>query len=148
MADYAGAVAAMRARFVAAWGTTTPVQYQNEDPPQEPWPPSPAVPWVYFEVIETQTKLIGGGPVGARTWFTVGNIFVHVMVPKGYALPAQLALAEQAGTIFRAATFYTSDPTAKVTTIAPSTDGGDSNADNGNWFAMTVSIPFEFIFLA
>jgi hypothetical protein len=39
MTDYAGAVAAMRARFVAQFPSTVPVVYQNEDPPSQPWPP-------------------------------------------------------------------------------------------------------------
>jgi hypothetical protein len=47
MADWAGAVAAMRARFEGAFDTA-PVKYQNEDPPENPWPPVPAKPWVYF----------------------------------------------------------------------------------------------------
>jgi len=53
MADWAGAVAAMRARFVGAFNAA-PVKYQNEDPPQSPWPP--AGPWIYFEVIQTQSS--------------------------------------------------------------------------------------------
>jgi hypothetical protein len=150
MADYAGAVAAMRARFVAAWGATTPVQYQNEDPPQEPWPPEPSAgPWVYFEVLQTQSVERGVGLPGSKIWLTTGNIFVHVQTPSGYGLPAHLALTKQAGTIFRAATFYQDSTSgAKVVCGAPSEPGGDSNADNGNWFSLTVSIPFEFYFIA
>jgi hypothetical protein len=41
MADWAGAVAAMRARFEGAFDAA-PVEYQNEDPPANPWPPVPA----------------------------------------------------------------------------------------------------------
>jgi hypothetical protein len=53
MADWAGAVAAMQERFKGAFNAA-PVEYQNEDPPQNPWPPSKAVPWVYFEAIQAQ----------------------------------------------------------------------------------------------
>jgi hypothetical protein len=129
MADYAGAVAAMRARFVAAW--------------------EPAAPWVYFEVIQTDSTERGVGLPGSKLWLTVGNIFVHLFVPLGYGLPEQLRLAGVAGEIFRAATFYVDNSVgAKVVSMAPSIPGGASNADNGNWFGVTVSIPFEFYFIA
>jgi hypothetical protein len=149
MADYAGAVAAMRARFVAAWAAATKVQFQNEDPPVTPWPPEPAAPWVYFEVIQTASVERGVGLPGSKIWLTTGNIFVHVFAPLNYALPDHLALADQAGEIFRAATFYVDNTVgAKVVSGAPSVGGGASNADNGNWFGVTVSIPFEFYFIA
>jgi len=145
MADYAGAVAAMRARFVAAF-TQAPIAFQNEKPPATPWPP--ASPWVYFEVIETDTQMRGVGLPGNKVWLTLGNIFVHVFAPKGYGLADHLAIAKAAGDVFRAATFYDSDPGARVTCFGPSVRGGDSNADDGNAFALTVTIPFEFFFNA
>jgi hypothetical protein len=147
MADYAGAVAAMRARFAAAF-TAAPVQYQNEDPPADvtPWPP--ARPWVYFEVIQTQSGLRGVGLPGSQTWLTQGHIFVHVFAPKGYGLPDHLALAGQAGQIFRSATFYNAEAGAKVVCYGPSVQGGDTASDDGNQFGITVAIPFDFYFTA
>jgi hypothetical protein len=147
MADYAGAVAAMRARFAGAF-MSAPIAYQNEDPPQSPWPPAPAVPWIYFEVIEAQTALRGVGLPGNQTWLTSGHIFFHVFVPKGYGLADHLALAGRAGEVFRSATFYNSEPGAKVVCLGPSVQGGDSASDDGAWFGVTVSIPFHFYFIA
>jgi hypothetical protein len=143
MADWAGAVAAMRARFAGAF-TAAPISYQNEDPPADPWPPAPAKPWVYFEVIQAQTALRGVGLPGSQTWLTTGHIFVHVFAPKSYALPDHLALAGQAGAIFRSATFYNAEPGAKVVCFGPTVQGGDSASEDGNWFGVTVAIPFEF----
>jgi hypothetical protein len=149
MADYAGAVAAMRARFVAAWGATTQVAFQNEEPPASPWPPEPAAPWIFFDVIQTESLERGVGLPGAKVWLTTGNIFLQLFVPLNYGQPDVLALAQQAGEIFRAATFYVDATTgAKVMTSAPVIGGGGSNADNGNWFGVTVSIPFQFFFIA
>jgi hypothetical protein len=149
MADYAGAVAAMRARFVSAWGATTAVMFQNEVPSPDPLAVDPPLPWVYFEVIQTVSIERGVGLPGSKVWLTSGNIFLHVFAPLNYALPDQLALAVQAGEIFRAATFYVDNTAgAKIVTSAPSVGGGDSSADNGNWFVVTVSIPFEFYFIA
>ena len=146
MADWAGAVAAMQARFKASFNAA-PVEYQNEDPPQLPWPPA-STPYVYFEVIEAKTVMRGVGLPGNKTWLTAGHIFIHVFVVKGYGLTAHLALAGEAGEIFRAATFYNGEPGAKVVCFAPSVQGGDSSSDDGNWFGVTVAIPFEFYFIA
>jgi hypothetical protein len=145
MADWAGAVAAMRARFEGAFNAA-PVKYQNENPPQTPWPP--AEPWIYFEVIQTQSTLRGVGLPGNQTWLTVGHIFIHVFAPKGFGLAEHLALAGKAGDIFRAATFYNDQPNTKVVCYGPSVQGGDSSSDDGNWFGVTVAIPFEFYFSA
>ena len=48
----------------------------------------------------------------------------------------------------RAATFYNAEPGAKVVCKGPSVQGGDSSSDDGNWFGVTVAIPFEFYFIA
>lgn len=150
MADYAGAVAAMRARFAAAW-LETPITYQNEDPPQSPWPPvdgeNKSKPWVYFEVVASQSDIRGAGLPGDNVWLTTGFIFMHVFTPLGYGLPESLRLAGVAGEIFRAATFYQDDAGAKVRCMAPNIDGGRSDADNGNWFRVTCSVPFEFFYI-
>lgn len=149
MADYAGAVAAMRARFAAGWAET-PIAYQNETPQDadgaalDPWPP--AGPWVYFEVVASQSDIRGAGLPGDNVWLTTGNIFIYVFTPLGYGLPEPLRLAGVAGEIFRAATFYQDGSGSKVICMAPNVDGGASDADNGNWFRVTCSVPFEFYF--
>jgi hypothetical protein len=148
MADWAGAVAAMRARFAGAFDAA-PVKYQNEDPPADPWPPAlPAKPWVYFEVIQAQTALRGVGLPGQQTWLTTGHIFAHVFAPRGFGLAEHLTLAGRAGDVFRAATFYNDGAGAKVVCFGPSVQGGDSASDDGNWFGVTVAIPFEFYLIA
>jgi hypothetical protein len=149
MADYAGAVAAMRSRFEGAW-SETPIAYQNEDTPSSPWPPvdndSKPTPWVYFEVVTSETNLRGAGLPGDNVWLTTGFIFIHVFTPLGFGLPESLRLAGQAAEIFRAATFYRDGAGSKVLCLAPNIDGGASDADNGNWFRVTCSVPFQFFF--
>ena len=151
MADWAGAVAAMRARLEGGFNAA-PVEYQNEDPPQQPWPPASA-PWIFFEVIETQTTQRGVGTPGNKPWLTVGHMFAHVFAPKGYGLPDHLAIAGAIMTLYRGATFYNTDPDAKVVCIGadgagPSVQGGDSKSGDGNQFGVTVAIPFQFYFTA
>jgi hypothetical protein len=145
MADYAGAVAAMKARFAAAW-TETPITYANQDPPQQPWPP--ATPWVYVEFIQSNSSLRALGSPTNRSWLTLGHIFIHVFVPINYGIEEPQRLAVAAGEIFRAQTFYNDGLGAKVVCYAPATQGGASDADNGDWFRLTASIPFEFYFNA
>lgn len=147
MADYAGAVAAARAYFVARFSATQ-ITYQNEDPPAHPWPPSPPSPWCYFEMLETATELRGVGQAGNDVWLTTGQIRIHVFAPKGYGFAEHLAIAKLAGDVFRRATFYSTDPGAKVVCYGPSVQGGDSASDDGNWFGVTVSVPFELFFIA
>src|SRR3954447_21235900 len=110
MADYAGAVAAMRDRFTQNF-SAAPVAYQNEEPPQTPWPPSG--PWVFFEVVQTSSEIRGAGLPGNQTWLTAGHIFIQIFAPMGYGFPEHLRIAGLAGEIFRAKTFYNSDPGAK-----------------------------------
>ena len=145
MPDYAGASKAIRDRFVAAWGTTTPVQIQNTDPPLNPWPPSPPVPWVYLEVLNSTSELRGAGLPGDHVWLYTGNIFVHIFVPINYGIDDVEAFAVQAGEIYRAQTFYNEAGTGvKVICGAPMVQGGLSDADEGNWYRLTCMVPFEY----
>jgi hypothetical protein len=148
MADYAGAVAAIRDRFVAQWVTgsnpKTPIAFQNEDFADQ------STPWVYFEVINSASELQGSGTPGSHVWLYRGNIFVHVFVPVGYGAADAQALAVAAGEIFRTKQFYDTDPGCCVRTgvgadgEGPRVDGGGSGADNGNWWRVTATIPFEY----
>lgn len=150
MADYAGAVKAMRDRFEQNW-TLTPVMFQNEKPTAMPWPPQDSngnmAPWVYFEVLAVHSELRGAGLPGNQTWLTRGYINVHVFTREGYGYEGSLQLTDAAGEIFRSQTFYRDGQGAKVLCMAPMTDGGASDADNGNAFRVTTAIPFEFYFI-
>lgn len=146
MADYAGAVAAIRSRLEAGW-TTTPIAFQNEpfDTPVDANSGNPA-PWVFLEVLGNDSELRGVGTPGDHVWRTLGHILVHVFVPvnTGAALAQQYAVT--IGELFRAAAFYQDGNGAAVRTWAPRTDGGGSDADNGNWYRVTMTCPFEFLF--
>jgi len=144
MADYAGAVAAIVARYKALV-TTLPTQFQNEDPPAATWPPASG-PFVYFEVLQTLSRLRAAGLPGNQTWLTIGLIQAQVLVPEGYGFAEHVALAEPIGEVFRAQTFYRVDANTKIICGAPAVSGGDSASDNGKFFAMKVAVPFEFYF--
>lgn len=150
MADYAGAVAAIKARLAANW-TTTPIRYQNDrDPPE--WPPTDpnsglVTPWLFLEVISNQSSIRAAGVPGDNIWLTEGHILIHVVTPIGDGAELAQQYAVAAGEIFRAATFYNDGQGSKVLSgvnPAPRTDGGGTDADKGNWFRVTMTCGFEF----
>lgn len=146
MADYAGAVAAIKALMAAGW-TNTPVNYQNDQAP-DIWPPQDAKgnpsPWVYFEVLGSGSKPYATGTPGNRTWHYLGLIHGHVMVPINSGDELAQAYAVAIGEIFRDQKFYDNGLGAYVRSWSPQTDGGDSSADDGNWWRVTCTIPFEY----
>lgn len=144
MADYAGAVAAIKARMAANW-TTTPVVYQNAGNAYDP-SSNPQAAWVYFEVLGSSGGLRGVGTPGSHVYLYRGFIAAHVFVPvnAGDELAQQHAVT--IGEIFRHKEFYTDTPPNCVRTLTPQTDGGGSDADDGNWWRVTMSCPFEFYY--
>lgn len=152
MGDYPGAAAAAIAFFKAGF-SAAPVQFQNEDPPQQPWPPSnPRAPWCYFEMVQLDDRLRGAGLPGNQVWLATGNVAVSVFVPKGYGLADHLVLADQVGSLFRAKTIYNAEPGVALRFWSeqgqgPSIQGGDSKSDDGNWFGAVVVIPFQLFYI-
>lgn len=149
MADYAGAVQAIRDRLVANW-TTTPISFQNEpfEPPVDPNSGNPA-PWVALEVIGNESELRAAGTPGDHVWIYRGHILAHVYVPvnDGIALAQQYAVT--IGEIFRAASFYNDGQGNILRTgidPAPRTDGGGSGDDEGNWYRVTMTCGLEFYY--
>jgi hypothetical protein len=150
MADYAGAVAAIKARFVEFWKTgddpKTPISFQNEAFADQ------TGPWVYFEVIGNGSTLRGVGTPGSHVWLYRGLISIHIFVPDGSGPEVAHTLAVTAGEIFRAKQFYNDALGCCVRTgigpdgEGPRTDGGASDADNGNWWRVTCTVPFEFYY--
>lgn len=154
MADYAGAVAAIKQRLRDNW-TTTGIEFQNETP-EGTWPPVDAsgnlLPWVFFEVINRTSELRGAGTPGAHVWLYRGDVFAHVFVRTNSSSEIANQYAVAIGEIFRAKQFYDTDPGCAVRTgigpagEGPRVDGGGSDADNGNWWRVTCIIPFEFYY--
>jgi len=143
MADYAGAVAAIKARMAANW-TTTPVVYQNAANEYDP-ATATQTPWVFFEVIGSSSGLRGVGMPGNHVWLYRGFIAAHVFVPINTGTDQAQQYANSIGEIFRAEGFYDNGDGAQVRTWAPRTDGGGSDADDGNWWRVSCVIPFEYL---
>ena len=142
MADYAGAVAAIKQRMIDNW-TTTPIVFQNENLYD---PSSDATrPWVYFEVIGNGSSRRGPGMPGHVEYLYLGLIAAHVFVPVNSGAELAQQYAVSIGEIFRSKEFYNDAPNA-VRTWTPQTDGGGSDADDANWWRVTVTVNFEFLY--
>jgi len=158
MPDYAGAVAAIKARLVSQWvdgsgNPTSLIVYVNKQP-DPPFPPidpntgNPA-PFLVCEVSGTKSDPYTFGNLGNRFFVYDGLILLHVLVPidEGDARAQQLAV--NAGEIFRAATFYIDANGSYIRTIAPNPPDGGSAANiegiqAGNTFRVTVSCSFQY----
>lgn len=154
-ADYAGAVGAIKQRFIDAWvvdgSPRTPIGYVNGD--VDPSANNPSA-WVEFEVVHSGSLINGSGLPGNHVIIYYGSIKGHVFVPSGSGLGEidngglQLALA--IGEIFRNALFYNTVTDGCFVRSGydiqnqPRIDDGDLTSDDGQWFAVTATIGFEY----
>lgn len=155
-ADYAGALAAIKQRFVDQWTTggrpTTPIAFVNEAAPSMVDPASGnPVPWVMFELLSSSSTNMGSGVPGNQVIAYDGLIKAHVFVPTGAgdgttdAVAGAMPLALAAGEIFRNKVFFDGvTPGCYVRTLTPRIDEGDATSNDGAWFAVTAAIPFEY----
>ncbi len=145
MADYAGAVAAITARLKEQWGDRTPIGVLNEARPDlvdDNGDPVPA--WLFLEVVGAGSDIVGAGRPGDHRWVYDGLIQIHVFVPVGGGSAEAFRLATDAGEIFRAAEFYRQDDCC-VRSWSPRLDGGDGGSEDGMWWRVTATIPFEYL---
>lgn len=147
MASFGGAKRAIRERLEAGW-TSTRITYQNKTP-ADPWPPKAPggkklAPWVNLEIKGLPSSLRGAGVPGKQVWLKPGFIYVHVFVPTGSGDDDATDMADAIGELFKGAVFYQVAPGCYVRCWAPHVDGGGSGDDDGNWFRVTMSVPFEY----
>ncbi|MBN9334835.1 phage tail terminator-like protein [Devosia sp.] len=146
MGDFAGAKAAIRQRLIDNW-TETPITFQNEPTPT-PWPPKDAdgfpTGFVNLELSTQPASMRGAGQPGSQVWINPGFIYVHVFEPSGTGEAAATQRATAIGEIFRGKVFYETGDGCYVRTWAPRVDGGGSGSDDGNWFRVTMSVPFAY----
>lgn len=145
-ADYAGAVAAIQAKFTAEWVigavARTPVGFINQTAPVAKNEAGQPAPWVLFEIVHA-------GSYRHTNAIRVydGIIKAHVFLPKGTGDADGLALAIAAGEIFRNKVFYDGVTAGCYVRsghdLPPRVDDGDITSDDGKWFTLTASIPFE-----
>jgi hypothetical protein len=144
MADFAGAVAAIRSLLSAGRPVEMPIVWPNERRPDITDADGKPAPWAYAEVASTQANIRGVGVPGDHVVIEDGLIILTVFVPDGEGDAIGFSLAGTLGEIFRVKQFYDSEPGTCVRSWTPSIGGGDAGSDDGMWFSVTVTIPFEF----
>lgn len=146
-ADYAGAIAAIKTRLLAATLPLdiTAIGFVNETDPVRadsdgiPWP------WAEFEVVSLGSDQLGFGVDGNNVIVYDGAIKAYVYTKVGTGTDAGLAVAIALGNIFKNVDFYTGvTDGCFVRTDFPSITDGNTASDDGLWFGVTVSIPFQY----
>lgn len=157
-ADYAGAIAAIKQRFIDNWQSggvpTTPYGFVNEAAPATVDANNNPTIWVLFEIVHVGSYILGTGTPGNHIIIYDGMIKGHVFVPTGMGMGEvdgggmQKALA--IGEIFRNALFFDGvTPGCFIRSgydlrSAPRIDDGDVTSDDGEWFATTSTTSFEY----
>lgn len=144
MANFAGAVAAIRSRLAGLRPVELPIGWPNEGRPDVIDVGGNPAPWAYAEVVGTGAEIRGVGVPGDHVVVEDGLIMLTVFVPDGEGTGAAYALAGQLGEIFRVQQFYDAEPGVCIRSWTPRISGGDAGSDDGMWFAVTVTIPFQF----
>jgi hypothetical protein len=157
MADYAGACAAIRQRFEDNWisggvpltsvkfvndtvGNGLPIQNAAGEP----------IPWVFFEIVHSGSYIIGSGTPGQQTIVYDVLIKAHVFVPVNSGVTDAFPKAVAIGEMFRNKVFYdTITPGCYVRSGyekdgQPRIDEGDASSDDGQWFAVTATVPAQY----
>jgi len=151
MSSFAGAVALIQQRLRDNW-TLTDIAFQNEGEPRTADDYGVPIPWVYCEVINTDSSVRGGGSDPTiLSWLYMGLIHMHVFVPVGSGDAVAQDYAFQLGEIFRNGRFYEPDespasPLCQIRTWAPRVDGGDTASDDGKWWQVTCTVPYEYFY--
>lgn len=141
--DWAGAAQAIEDRLRAQW-SDTPIAVQNGKDFPKADADGTLKPWVYLEIEGAGSTQRGVGAPGNQLWVDDGLIAVHVFVPVGKGAAKARQIASAVGEIYRAARFYDDVEGYFVRTFAPHVDGGGSGDDDGLWWRVSVSVPFEF----
>jgi hypothetical protein len=149
-ADYAGARDAIRSRFETQWASRTPVAFVNERPVATFDGVNEPVSWVLFEIVNAGTHVETIGAAGNNAIVYSGMIKAHVFAPIALGTTDAYGLALAASEIFRNARFYDAVTAGCFVWSGyrmdgqPRVDEGEAASTDGQWFAVTGTVPFEY----
>lgn len=139
----APAVAAIKA-YLAAGFSSCPVRWQNEDfkPPVDNG--RPAI-YLEAEIIGGRNALEAFGKPGSRLFIHPGLIRFYVLARKGSGIEAALTIADELSLLFQRAEFGRSGDQL-VRTQDFSVYDGVASVEDGNYFVLMTSVPFDFYY--
>ena len=123
---------AIQAAFLAVWGTTTPIAWDNLDFNAE----AQNTPWVRLNVQFTTGSISALGIVGDRRFRNEGFVFVQVFTPVGGGKSANTLLATLARNVFRGVQLAGGLWFRNATIVHVGPDG--------KWYQQNVSAEFIF----
>lgn len=136
--SYAAEANAIRSRFSAEWGATTPIAWPNKkfDPLKtDAGVARDPAPWVRFSILPADADQTTIGAAGGRTFRHDGTVTVQVFVPDNEGDGEARTLAELAAAIFRGITVSGIRFGAPYVT-APGNDGA-------GWYQLTAWCPYS-----
>lgn len=146
MATYAEAIRALKDALATDW-TTTPVVEENEDPPGLIDAAGVPSPFVFVEIQSDSAEQRSIGSPGSDWFESKGAMIATVFVPSGIGADLATQHAAAIGDLFRNRQI-TLDGSSCVQTWAPHVGRGTpatSEAPEGRWWSVAVSIPYEFL---
>lgn len=149
MVSIADAIEAIEDKLKSEW-TAHPVVFENQAIPELKDSDGEPAPFAYCEMLMSGSQIIGSGTPGQQTTREDGEIEVTVFVPINTGRSSAREYAVEIGEIFRNQKFFDVDPTAYIRTMVPelqSSEKSTSENPNGNWWSVSVAIPFEFYHL-
>ena len=156
-ADYAGAIAAIKQKAIDGWAANNEdpdvLTFINEGDPKQADENGNPVIWVLIEIVSGQSYINGSGTAGHQVIVYPGMIKAHVFAPTGSGVgesTGALAKALAIGEIFRNQLFYNGVTDGCYVRSGydrngpPRISDGDVSSDDGQWFTVSVTIPFEY----
>ena len=125
---------ALRGRMESEWDVAgVAVHYQNVTPAQQP-----NSPFVFFEILWGEAFKASIGSPGAELYRHPGVLMVHAFVKTNTGTKRLIEIAGRVAEIFRTQRF------GGVRTETPSIGRPGPGSEDGNWYRVTVSIPFTY----
>lgn len=100
--------------------------------------------WALIEVLGTDAQIRGVGLPGSHVVVEDGIVLASVFVQSGTGTAEAFRLAGLVGEVLRVKEFYATEPGVCVRTWTPRISAGGARSENGAWFGVTVTVPFEF----
>lgn len=142
---FAPAEAAIKG-YVAANFSAWPIRWQGDPDFRSPLNVngSPA-PFIEAEIIGGYNRLVGFSKVGNRVFIHPGLIRFYLCIPNGTGTAVANEIADQLSAFMQRAEFGQSGD-QMVRTLDFSTNGGVAGYEDGNYFVLQSSVPFDFYY--